>query len=379
MSKISEALLKIRFEGRYRRVSERGVGVDFSSNDYLGLSRVLADHIRQRGCEIVSEFTELGATGSRLISGTTNHHISLEVELADTFKGEAALLFGSGYEANLGVLSCVASREDTIVFDQLVHASMRDGIRLSQARSYSFRHNDVESLRKKVSQAKGTVYIAVESVYSMDGDEAPLVEICRVAREFGAKIIVDEAHSTGLYGAQGSGLVCERGLEGEVFARIHTFGKAVGYKGACVVGNSELREYLINFSRPFIYSTAPDLLSVSVLKEALALVRHAEDRRLALRRNIAFWRTLVAGSEAGGVLESASPIQGVIVPGNERVTNLERSLVGDGFEVKAIRAPTVPEGAERIRVCLHSYNTEYEMQTLWKGLLAERNDYVERV
>ena len=162
MSKISDALLRVRAEGRYRSASQRGVGVDFSSNDYLGLSRSLAERLHHRSDQILSELEAIGATGSRLISGTTSHHISLEAELADTFQGESALLFGSGYEANVGVLSCVASRQDTIIFDQLVHASMRDGIRLSQARSYSFRHNDVENLREKLSHAKGAVYIAVE-------------------------------------------------------------------------------------------------------------------------------------------------------------------------------------------------------------------------
>ncbi len=379
MSKISDALLRVRAEGRYRSASQRGVGVDFSSNDYLGLSRSLAERLHHRSDQILSELEAIGATGSRLISGTTSHHISLEAELADTFQGESALLFGSGYEANVGVLSCVASRQDTIIFDQLVHASMRDGIRLSQARSYSFRHNDVENLREKLSHAKGAVYIAVESVYSMDGDEAPLDEICRLAREFGAKVIVDEAHSTGLYGPQGSGLVCEQGLQSEVFARIHTFGKAVGYKGACVIGGSELREFLVNFCRPFIYSTALDVLSVVVLKEALGLMRRAESERTNLRQNISLWRRLVAASDAGDVLESRSPIQGVIASGNDRVVNLERTLVESGFEVKAIRAPTVSKGRERIRVCLHSYNTEPEVQALWKICMTEWGRYVENI
>lgn len=379
MSKISDALLQIRAEGRYRSVSERGAGVDFSSNDYLGLSRVLAERLRIRGGDIVSELGAVGATGSRLISGTTSHHLSLEGELAAVFQGESALLFGSGYEANVGVLSCIASREDTIIFDQLVHASVRDGIRLSLARSYSFRHNDLESLREKLMHAKGTAYIAVESVYSMDGDEAPLSDICRLAREFGAKVIVDEAHSTGLYGFEGCGLVCERGLQSEVFARIHTFGKAVGYKGACVIGSSDLREFLVNFSRPFIYSTAPDLLSVVVLKEAIDLMREAELERANLRRTISLWRRLVSLSGAGDVLESRSPIQGVVASGNERVLNLERLIVEGGFEVKAIRAPTVSKGSERIRVCLHSYNTEPEMQALWEIVMAERRHNVERI
>ena len=333
-------------------------GIDLCSNDYLGISRKLASVQLTPSCE----YGVIGATGSRLVSGTTRAHEDLESFLAEFHGAPSALLFGSGYEANVGLLSSIGTRHDTIIYDELVHASMRDGIRLSAARSYSFRHNDLDDLRRKISQARGDLFVAVESLYSMDGDTAPLRELCELCEELGAYVIVDEAPATGVYGKRGEGLVQREGLESRVYARIHTFGKGVGYRGAIVVGSETLREYLVNFARPFIYSTAPDLLTLRYIDNAYRLMAEAHEERAHLRALIDGVRVLRAEFPGLSFLESDSPIQGVVLPSNERVLAAEEVLQGAGFFAKAIRSPTVPPGSERIRLCLHAYNTLDEVR-----------------
>jgi 8-amino-7-oxononanoate synthase len=229
------------------------------------------------------------------------------------------------------------------------------------ARSFSFRHNDATDLRAKLRSARGECYVAVESLYSMDGDVAPLEELCRVVEEAGAFLIVDEAHATGVYGPKGQGLVYERGLAGRVFARVHTFGKALGYRGACVIGPKILREYLINSARPFIYSTAPDLLSLLLIREAYSLVEKADPERVALVELISYFERLRVGLASARFLPVSGPIQALIVPGNAAVCRAEELLQRSGFFAKAIRAPTVPVGKERIRICLHAFNTAQQL------------------
>jgi len=333
-------------------------GVDLCSNDYLGISRTLAS-LHLTPC---SEHGLVGATGSRLVSGTTRAHEDLESFLAEFHGAPAALLFGSGYEANVGLLSSLGSRHDTIIYDELVHASMRDGIRLSAARSYSFRHNDLDDLRTKIAQARGDLFVAVESLYSMDGDTAPLRELCEMCEEVGAYLVVDEAHATGVYGKRGEGLVQSERLHERVFARVHTFGKAVGYRGAIVVGSETLREYLVNFARPFIYSTAPDLLTLRYIDRAYRLMADAHEERARLRELIVGVHILRREFTSLTFLESDSPIQGVVLPSNERVLAAEGVLQERGFFAKAIRSPTVPPGLERIRLCLHAFNTLDEVR-----------------
>jgi 8-amino-7-oxononanoate synthase len=336
-------------------------GVDLSSNDYLGVARKLTEPERLGRIVAESKMGALGATGSRLVTGSTALHEELEAHLAQFHRAEGALLFGSGYEANLGLLASIASRGDTIIYDDSVHASMRDGIRLSVARCFSFRHNDADDLRSKLRNARGECYVAVESLYSMDGDCAPLKELCEVVEEAGAFLIVDEAHATGVYGAKGQGLVCDKGLSERVFARVHTFGKALGYRGACVVGPKVLREYLINSSRPFIYSTAHDALSLLLIREAYSLIEHADAERAVLFELIEHFCRLRVELSGAHFLPVLGPIQALIVPGNLAVCRAEELLQRSGFFAKAIRAPTVPAGQERIRFCLHSFNTQQQI------------------
>lgn len=348
--------------GALRCLREFGEGIDLSSNDYLGISaKLAAPEVLAAVCERVAR-GRVGATGSRLVSGTSSAHNLLESELAEFHGSESALVFGSGYEANMGLLSCVAKRSDTIIYDQHIHASMREGIRLSQSRSYSFAHNDLGDLREKIGRAGGTCYVAVESLYSMDGDRAPLLELCDVVAESGAYLIVDEAHATGVFGPKGGGLVAEYGVEDLVLARVHTFGKALGYRGGVVVCDRRLREYMINTAKPFIYSTAPDYISLELIREAYRLMVGADDERTALKSLVDLARTLREEYPEVRFLDSDSQIQGVFVADNHAALMLEERLLKCGIFARAIRAPTVPEGAERLRLCLHSFNTESDLR-----------------
>lgn len=340
-----------------RSLSTFSEGIDFYSNDYLGYAKIRFE----------SNYLE-GSTGSRLISGNSELTNQLEVELASFFKQDAGLVFNSGYDANLGLLSCVPQRGDTILYDALCHASIRDGIQLSFAHSFAFRHNELENLKKRLIEAKGTVYVVVESIYSMDGDQAPLVELVELCQQFVAFLIVDEAHAGGVYGSHGQGLVTELGLDFGVFAKIITFGKAYGSHGACVLGSADLKSYLINFSRPFIYTTA---IPPTTQARILAIVRHTQadtQSRTTLFKNIQFFKSLVTEHKLP-FLESNSAIQGILIPGNDKIKEKANQLIEKGFLVKPILSPTVEKGKERLRICLHSFNTEHEITSLIQALL----------
>ncbi len=236
MGRIDEYLAKKlaarKTQNAYRELQLPSGLIDFCSNDYLGLAR---QELKPSATSLSP--TSWGATGSRLISGHSLLAEQLELFLAQFHQTEAALLFNSGYQANLGLLSCLSTRHDTIVYDQLIHASLRDGIQLSPAKAFNFAHNDIEDLTRKLQRAKGQKIVVIESIYSMDGDEAPIADILSVCEQYDAQLIVDEAHATGVFGPAGEGVVVARGLQDKVWVRIHTFGKAVGAHGAVVVGS----------------------------------------------------------------------------------------------------------------------------------------------
>ncbi len=375
---ILQALALRESEGSLRSLRPSPVGIDLCSNDYLGLSS---------GDDFLLGFVEwwessshrMGATGSRLVSGNFDALEELESFLAHVLHADRALLFASGFEANSALLGALGGRNDIIFYDEQVHASMREGVRLSVARAHSFRHNDPEHLQQLIMRAheksQGEVYVAVESVYSMDGDVAPLAALTELCTRLGAHLIVDEAHATGLYGEQGTGLVQQLQLEEAVFARVHTFGKALGFRGACVVGSEVLRSYLVNFARAFIYSTGPDLFTVWATRRAFEVMLRAGDARVALWRLVEFFGEARKHYEALTALEVTSPIQGVILPGNSTVLAAEKSLEAAGFGVRAMRSPTVPRGRERLRICLHSFNTFDQVSSV----LQELNTFVLRI
>ncbi len=346
--------------------------VDFASNDYLGFARWVGKGETMRGFG--------GATGSRLISGNTAQAEALEAQIATFHGAEAGLLFNSGYDANVGLLACLAGEHDVYLCDELIHASMIDGTRLSKATKIRFKHNDMQDLAQKLVFAKeqtkaknGNVLICVESVYSMDGDMASLKAMADLACLHGAYLIVDEAHATGIVGKGGEGLVQHLGLEKQVLARVHTFGKALGAHGAVVLGSAVLKAYLVNFARSFIYSTALPAHSLS----AIALAYQAcesprfQTERTKLFENIATYKRL-AKDLAYPALQSATAIQGIVIRDASKAKEMQKDLQEAGIYVKAILSPTVPEGTERLRICLHSYNTLEELEKLF-AILHKKN------
>lgn len=332
--------------------------IDFCSNDYLGLAKSPSEDMG-----FLSEHPSWGATGSRLISGHSIVAAKLEQFLAQFHQAEAALVYTSGYQANLGLLSCLTTRHDTLLYDQLIHASLREGIQLAPGQAFNFRHNDLEDLRDKLERANGRKLVIVESIYSMDGDAAPLQEIAHICKSLGAELLVDEAHATGVFGNKGQGLVQALGLADQIWARVHTFGKALGAHGAVVVGSAVLREFLINFSRSFIYTTAlPDPLLARIHWAYKEMASGQQMLRL-LERISQFKKTLNP-AVAKHFIPSDSPIQCVLVPGNASAKQMASELQAAGFDIRAILSPTVPKGRERLRICLHSFNTATQIQEL---------------
>ena len=243
-----------RQQNAFRNLKLPGDLIDFCSNDYLGI--VKNDLLKTTNHPEIAGKYKTGSTGSRLLTG--NYPLIEETEkfIASFHKSETALIFNSGYDANVGLLSSVPGRNDTVLYDYFSHASIRDGMRLSLASSFSFLHNDINDLELKLQQAKGNVFVVTESVFSVDGDLCPLLQIVELCEKYDANLIIDEAHATGVIGKMGEGLVQSLELENRIFARLHTFSKACGVHGSAVLGSNGLRNYLINFARSFIYSTA---------------------------------------------------------------------------------------------------------------------------
>lgn len=335
------------------------VGIDFCSNDYLGLARSAGAVTTTSG----------GSTGSRLISGDHTYLSKLEERLAVEHEVEAALVFPSGYMANLGVLSCLPQRTHTILYDRLIHASLRDGIRLSGARAHAYAHNDLEDLAKRLERAAHPCWVVTESVFSMDGDLAPLRELAELCEQRKAALIVDEAHALGWLGPQGRGLTAELALEKQIPIRILTFGKGPGAEGAAVLGSQQLIDYLVNFSRPFIYSTAPGEAFGRKLTYALdRMATEGQERSATLRKRIAYFRAKVPHAWQHRLADTEGPIQILHSPGAHAATELEAHMRKYKIAIRAIRHPTVAEGAERLRVCLHTHNTKAEIDLLIDAL-----------
>lgn len=347
MQHLENKLNERAHKGALRTLQDNNLLMDFCSNDYLGFARknqiVHATH---------------GSTGSRLISGHHTIHEEVEKNIAHFHQMEAALIFNSGYDANLSFFSTIPQKGDTVIYDQLCHASIRDGLRLGLARSFSFKHNDVGDLQQKIKQAKGTIFIVVESIYSMDGDQAPLKELEQICQNHQTHLVVDEAHATGIFGENGEGLCQELGVI--PFAKIHTFSKALGAHGAAIVGSQILKDYLINFARPFIYTTALPPHSIAVIQQAYNALHHCPERKQLLE-NIHFFKTTFQHPQ---LIESDSPIQCVIIGGNEKTKAIAKEIQDKGMDVRPILHPTVEEGSERIRICLHSFNTSEEIMQL---------------
>ena len=349
--------------GLLRKLKDPISGVDFCSNDYLGLAN--SEEVHSELKSHIRTDQKNGATGSRLLSGNFLDITKLENKIADFHGSQSALLFPSGYQANVGLLQCIAQKGDTIILDELCHASLIDGARLSYAHRFKFQHNDLDDLKSKLLKAKGHIYIVIESVYSMDGDLADLEGIIQLSKEFNAHIIVDEAHTGGIYG-KGKGLVSELNQEINVFARVITYGKTFGTHGAAILGTKTLKDYLVNFSRSFIYSTGIPPIHVLAIDVSYAFIKKCDPQRQCLFDNIQYFKSKM--QSVGHWINSDTAIQSLIVPGNTSVKQLSHTLNDNGFAVFPILSPTVPTNTERIRFCLHSYNTFAQIDDLFKIL-----------
>jgi len=348
--------------GRYRRlqpVVERIDGrvvlaagddrplLDFSSNDYLGLSQ--HPELIKASCAALERYgTGVGA--ARLMSGDLALFHQLEGEVAE-FKGcAAALLFGSGYMANVGIIPALVGRHDVIFSDRLNHASIHDGCRLSGARLVRFRHNDMEQLDSLLREKRGggRALLVVESIYSMDGDRAPLAALAELKERYRCLLMVDEAHATGVYGANGGGVIEEEGMAGVVDLAMGTFGKALGSYGAYVAADRTLIDYLVNRARSFIFSTAPPPAVAAASLAAVRLVQERPSLRSELREKVVlFKKALVSGGIAADL--GSSQIVPIVLGQSGKTVAAARRLRERGFYVTAVRPPTVPEGTARLR------------------------------
>ncbi len=338
-------LAAIEAEGLTRTLQPPS-GIDLSSNDYLGLAR--HPLLQRRMSEAV--FAEgVGSTGSRLLRGERESFCKVEQQFARFKRAERSLYFSSGYMANVAVVATLAESGDVIFSDERNHASLIDGVRLSRARRVIFPHNDVAALRQLIHDepCAGQRFIAVESLFSMDGDEAPLREYAALSRETGAALIIDEAHAVGIFGVAGSGLMEARDVAGDVFVSINTAGKALGVSGAFVAGPAAAIEYLIQRARPFIFSTAPPPAIAAALSASLDVIAAEPERRVKVLENAQYLRRRLK-------IPGASQIIPVMIGDNARAVAVARDLQAAGFDVRAVRPPTVPAGTARLRISVNA-------------------------
>lgn len=367
------ALEALARRGRLRAL-EPARGLDFASNDYLGLAR--SAELRAAVADAVTRGVAIGSGGSRLLRGNDAEHEALEAEAAAFFGAETALYFGGGFVANTAIFSTLPQRGDLIVYDELIHASVHEGLRLSKAEARAFAHNDAQACDDAINAWRadggtGRPWIAVETLYSMDGDRAPLDDLMSIANRHDAILVLDEAHATGVFGPDGRGLGAH--LEGHVnVISLHTCGKALGCSGALVCGPRQMRDFLVNRARAFIYATAPSPLMAAAVHAALGLVRDEPQRREALHARIAFARREL--NEKLGITPSASQIQPIITGTDTSAVQLANAMRSQGFDIRAIRPPTVPEGTARLRLTLTLNTSESETEALIDALAGAQSE-----
>ncbi|WP_430612871.1 aminotransferase class I/II-fold pyridoxal phosphate-dependent enzyme [Flavobacterium sp. JP2137] len=365
---ILEARLKTQADlGLLRSLETAAPPIDFASNDYLGLARNSRFEKRLFDAVASRPSSLLGSTGSRLLTGNSTCIEAVEQKISQNQQQQSATLFPSGYLANLCLFSCIPQRGDTVLVDADIHRSIHDGCQLNTAKKWKFKHNDLADLERLLSRAHGQCFVAVESVYSMDGSFAPLRELLSLCKRYRALLIVDEAHAFGVFGW---GLVAELQLQSQVFATVVTYGKALGCHGAAVLGSRLLRRYIVNFGSPLIYSTAASDVQWLAIEQGYDFLAQNPDLSIQLQQNIRFYLQLQQRPSTGLL----SPIQPLIISGNAAVQKKAGELAEAGFSVLPIRSPTVAVGQERLRICLHSYNTPAEMTQL-HSLLTHKNQH----
>ena len=355
------ALAALARKGRLRKLVPRA-GLDFTSNDYLGLAE--SQSLRDAAAQALARGVPLGAGGSRLLRGNHPEHEALEAE--------AALYFPTGFAANAALLAALPRREDLIVHDELIHASVRDGIDGARV-PVETPHNDVGAMEDAIKSwrargGRGRVWIAVETLYSMDGDRAPLADLVALADRTDAMLLLDEAHATGVYGPEGRGLGAAYEGRDNVIS-LHTCGKALGAAGGLVTCPRIYKEFLVNRSRAFVYSTAPSPLMAAVVREALKLSAAADVQRARLQALIAHTAKLMAACQ--GWQASGSQIQPVILGADTRAVHVAEGLQALGYDIRAIRPPTVPEGTARLRLAITTHVRERDLDAVFAHLAAE--------
>lgn len=349
--------------GAFRTLDERfEVEVDFYSNNYLGFTNdvvfqnLLINVLKKQPSSLCS------STGSRLISGNMKAVIACEEFIANKHKVDEALLFGSGYDANLALFSAVLTRKSTVIVDALVHRSIHDGCKLAGAKKWKFKHNDLNDLERLLNKSSGEVFIAVESLYSMDGDFAPLKGIVSLCNRYKAFLIVDEAHAMGVYGL---GILRGLGLQRAVFATTITYGKAMGVQGAVVLGGKALKDTLINFGTAFMYSTSPPSAMALCIRTAYEYLRNNDSNTISLFENIKYYRHVFDPY----FQTTESPIQFIQLKYLKDTDLLIDKLEDYRIGCVLIKAPTVAIGQERFRICIHAHNTKKEIDLLLKLML----------
>jgi 8-amino-7-oxononanoate synthase len=364
------ALRELEHDNRLRSLKPRA-GIDFSSNDYLALAGCA--RMRKAISVAVEAGTPIGAGGSRLLRGNCAEHERLEAEAARFFGAEAALYFASGYVANFAVLTTLPQRGDLLVLDQLVHASIHEGARAGRAEFRHSAHNDANSVEEVIRRWRfeggtGRIWIVAESLYSMDGDFAPLDALVEIADRHDAFLMIDEAHATGVFGPNGRGLTAAHEGRDNLIA-IHTCGKALGAAGALVTTTKLLRDFIVNRCRPFIFSTAPSPLMAVAVETALSILRDEPERQQRLQGLIGFAHREVNGRE--GWQLSGSQILPFIVGDNARAMALAGALQARGFDIRGIRPPTVPAGTARLRISLTNNVDESTVRAMLAAIAEE--------
>ncbi|MBB6147413.1 8-amino-7-oxononanoate synthase [Silvibacterium bohemicum] len=351
LARYAATLEQLERKGRRRTLTQPS-GIDFTSNDYLGLAgsaRLSASVI-----SAIERGVPVGAGGSRLLRGNHPEHEALEAEAAAFFHSERMLYFGSGYAANVAIISTLPQRNDLVVYDELIHASAHEGMAAGRAKAVAVPHNDLDAFADVIRNwrdegGKGHPWIAVESLYSMDGDRSPLAGLAEVADRYDGFLLIDEAHATGVHGADGRGLAA--GLEGrDNVVVLHTCGKALGSSGALVGGSSVLCDYLVNHARPFIYATAPSPLAAASVREALRILADEPQLRHKLQRMIEYANEQLVRHL--GIQGSGSQILPVILGDSARTLRVAQQMQADGFDIRAIRPPTVPANTARLRIAI---------------------------
>ena len=366
--KLHQKLAQRRITNSLRSLHSPSDLIDFYSNDYLGFAQSEAIFNQAHQLLVNKNLQMNGATGSRLISGNYQLYQETEDVIAAFHNSEKALLFNSGYDANVGFFSSIPQRGDVIVYDELIHASIRDGIQLSNAKAYKFKHNDLENLNEILQRIQhDTIYVVTESVFSMDGDSPDLKNLVAVCKQNNAYLIVDEAHALGVFGENGAGMVQQLGIEKDVFARIMTYGKGLGCHGAAILGSENLYKYLVNFSRSFIYTTGLPPHAIATINVAY---KHLNSTTITVlsERIQHFKSELLRLHLTAKFIKSDSAIHCYVISGTEKTKETAKQLQQKGFNIKPILSPTVPIGQERLRICLHSFNSNEEITAILEHL-----------